>query len=79
LNWKHAFRYKIGEKLVDNIMPTIEEMDEKSGQLEAEALHDPKRQTLVSIMQLKRDILALTRVILPQREIMFRDLKGGKI
>jgi len=60
-------------------MPTIEEMDEKSGQLEAGALHDPERQTLVSIMQLKRDILALTRVILPQREIMFRDHKGGKI
>ena len=66
-------------KLVDNIMPTIEEMDEKSGQLEAGALHDPKRQTLVSIMHLKRDILALTRVILPQRGIMFRDHKGGKI
>jgi Mg2+ and Co2+ transporter CorA len=79
LNWKHDFRYKVGEKLVDNTMPTIEEMDERSGQLGAEALHNPKRQILTSIMQLKRNILALTRVILPQREIMFRDHKGGKI
>jgi magnesium transporter len=45
-------------------------MDAKSDQLEAEALHDPKRQTLTAIMQHKRSILALTRVILPQREIV---------
>jgi len=58
------------DALVDNIMPAIEEIDEKNDQLEAEALHEPKRQTLISIMQVKRSILALTRVILPQREIV---------
>jgi magnesium transporter len=58
------------DALVDNIMPTIEEMDEKNDQLEDEALHQPKRETLMSIMQLKRSILALTRIILPQREIV---------
>jgi magnesium transporter len=58
------------DALVDNFMPTVEEMDKKSDQLEAEVLHEPKRETLTSIMQLKRSILALTRVILPQREIM---------
>jgi magnesium transporter len=58
------------DALVDNFMPTIEEMDRKSDQLEAEVLHEPRRETLTSIMQLKRSILALTRVLLPQREIM---------
>jgi len=58
------------DTLVDNFMPTIEEMDDKNEQLEAEVLHEPKRETLMSIMHLKRSILALTRVILPQREIM---------
>jgi len=58
------------DALVDNFMPTIDGMDEKNDQLEAEALHGPKRETLMSIMQLKRSILALTRVILPQREIV---------
>jgi magnesium transporter len=62
--------HDIIDTLVDNIMPTIEEMDEKNDQLEAEALHKPKRETLMFIMQLKRSILALTRVILTQREIM---------
>ena len=62
--------HDIIDALVDNIMPTIEEIDEKNDQLEAEALHQPKRETLMSIMQLKRSILALTRVVLPQREIV---------
>ena len=64
------------DALVDNIMPTIEEMDERNDQLEDEALHEPKRETLMSIMQLKRSILALTRVILPQREIANRLSRG---
>jgi magnesium transporter len=58
------------DAVVDNFMPAIEEMDERNDQLEGEALHDPKRETLMSIMQLKRSILALTRVMLPQREIV---------
>ena len=58
------------DALVDNFMPTIEEMDDKNEQLEAEVLHEPNRETLMSIMHLKRSILALTRVTLPQREIM---------
>jgi magnesium transporter len=62
--------YDIIDALVDNMMPAIEEMDDKSDELEAQALHEPKRETLMSIMQLKRSILALTRVVLPQREIM---------
>ncbi len=58
------------DALVDNIMPTINGIDEKNDRLEAEALHEPKRETLTSIMQVKRSVLALTRVTLPQREIM---------
>jgi magnesium transporter len=70
------FTHDLIDALVDNIMPTIEEMDEKNDQLEVEALHEPKRETLMSIMQLKRSILALTRVILPQREIVNRLSRG---
>jgi magnesium transporter len=58
------------DALVDNFMPTLEEMDEKNDQLEAEVLREPRRETLRSIMQLKRSILALTRVLLPQREMV---------
>ena len=62
--------HDIIDAMVDNFTPTLEEMDEKSVGIEVEALDEPKRQTLASIMQLKRSVLALTRVILPQREIV---------
>ncbi|MFO7995638.1 MAG: magnesium/cobalt transporter CorA [Dehalococcoidia bacterium] len=62
--------HDIIDAMVDNFMPTIDEIDEQSAAVEAEALHEPKRETLSSIMQLQRSILALMRVILPQREIV---------
>jgi len=62
--------HDIIDAMVDNFMPTLDEMDERSVSIESEALSEPKTQTLAAIMQFKRSILALTRVILPQREIM---------
>ena len=64
------------DALVDNIMPTIDEMNDKSTTIEAEALQEPKRETLASIMQLKRSILALERVLSPQRGIVDRLSRG---
>ncbi len=64
------------DALVDNIVPTIDEMNDKSATVEAEALQEPKRETLASIMQLKRSILALERVMSPQRGILDRLSRG---
>jgi len=64
------------DALVDNIVPTIDEMNNKSATVEAEALQEPKRETLASIMQLKRSILALERVMAPQRGILDRLSRG---
>ncbi|UCD22502.1 MAG: magnesium/cobalt transporter CorA [Chloroflexota bacterium] len=64
------------DALVDNIVPTIDEMNDKSATVEAEALQEPKRETLASIMQLKRSILALERVMAPQRGILDRLSRG---
>ena len=64
------------DALVDNIMPTIDEMNDKSVTVEAEALHNPGKETLAAIMQLKRSILALERVMSPQRGIIDRFSRG---
>lgn len=58
------------DALVDDIMPTIDGLMEKGTDIEAEVLQNPRRETLASIMQHKRSILALQRVMAPQREIM---------
>jgi magnesium transporter len=62
--------HDILDALVDNIMPTIDEMNDKSATIEDEALHEPKRETLKSIMQLKRSILAIERILSPQRRVI---------
>jgi len=64
------------DALVDNIMPTIDEMNDKSATIEAEALQEPKRETLASIMQLKRSILSLERFLSPQRGVIDRLSRG---
>lgn len=64
------------DALVDNIMPTIDEMNDKSVTVEAEALHNPGKETLATIMQLKRSILALERVMSPQRGVIDRFSRG---
>ena len=62
--------HDIIDALVDNIMPTIDELDEKCSNIESEVVEHPKKETLSSIMQLKRSILALNRVMSPKRELV---------
>jgi len=68
--------HDIMDALVDNIMPTIDELDDKCTCIESEVLEYPKKGTLSSIMQLKRSILALNRVMSPQREIVNTIARG---
>jgi len=62
--------HDIIDVLVDNIMPTIDELDQKCTDIESEVVEHPRKETLSSIMQLKRSILALNRVMSPQRELV---------
>jgi len=68
--------HDILDTLVDNIMPTIDELDEKCSNIECEVVEHPRKETLNSIMQLKRSILALNRVMSPQREIVNNLARG---
>ena len=68
--------HEILDTLVDNIMPTIEELQERLSKTETEALQDPQMDTLNHIMQIKKSILALNRVMSPQREIVSNLSRG---
>ena len=68
--------HDIIDALVDNIMPTIDELDDKCTSIESEVVEHPQKETLSSIMQFKRSILALNRVMLPQREIINTIARG---
>jgi magnesium transporter len=62
--------YEILDALVDNIIPVIEELQETLGKVETEALQDPQKDTLGRVLQVKKSILALNRVMSPQREVV---------
>ncbi|MFO8011089.1 MAG: magnesium/cobalt transporter CorA [Dehalococcoidia bacterium] len=62
--------YDLIDRVVDFIMPVIDTMQEKCEEIEIEAIEQPSRETIATILKLKRSIMALNRIILPQRDIL---------
>lgn len=60
------------DKLVDDYMPLIDQMEEDIERLEDLVLAQPKPETLERILHLKHSILSIRRIIGPQRETMNR-------
>ena len=64
------FAHDLIDAVVDNILPTIDELSDKLSGIEADVLRNPRKETLTRIMQLKRSIIAINRVMTPQRELI---------
>ncbi|MBI4328289.1 MAG: magnesium/cobalt transporter CorA [Chloroflexi bacterium] len=68
--------HAILDALIDDILPTIDRMDEVAEEIEEEALRTPKGGTPDVILKLKRSALQIHRVIAPQREMVNRLSRG---
>lgn len=64
--------YTIIDTLVNNVMPTVDAMNDVMQDIEEEVIRFPQRSTLEAILKLKRSTLRLYRVMLPQRELLNR-------
>lgn len=64
--------HAILDVLVDDYMPLLDKMDEEIEWLEDTVLSKPDPSTLERILNLKHSLMALRRIIAPQREIMNR-------
>ncbi|GAB4452397.1 MAG: magnesium/cobalt transporter CorA [Anaerolineales bacterium] len=62
--------YKIADKLISAYMPAVEKIDETIDQIEDQVFDRPSPQTLERLFALKRTLLAMRRILLPQREVM---------
>ena len=62
--------------LVDNYKPALEELGEEIGELEGRVMQNPNHGALNEIVQIKREVLHLRRIIGPQREVLSRFAKG---
>jgi magnesium transporter len=64
--------YTIVDTLVNNVMPTMDVMNDVTENIEEEVIRHPQQSTLEAILKLKRSTLRLHRVMLPQRDILNR-------
>lgn len=64
--------HEIADALIDNVLPTIDTMNDVADDIEIEAIHNPQKTTLEAILKLKRSTMQLHRVMAPQREILNR-------
>ncbi len=64
------------DALIDNVLPTIDQMSDVADEIEEQVLRNPQQPTLEAILKLKRSIVRVHRVMSPQREVMNRMSRG---
>jgi magnesium transporter len=62
--------YKIADYLITEYMPVVEKIDDAVDQIEDQVFDRPSPRTLEQLFALKRVLLAMRRIVLPQREVM---------
>lgn len=62
--------YKIADYLVAGYMPAVEKIDSAIDQIEDQVFDRPSPRILGKLFSLKRVLLAMRRIILPQREVL---------
>ncbi|MFC1864225.1 magnesium/cobalt transporter CorA [Chloroflexota bacterium] len=68
--------HALADALVDNVLPTIDNMSDVAEDIEEETIRNPRQTTLEAILRLKRSTLRVHRVMAPQREIFNRLSRG---
>jgi magnesium transporter len=67
--------YKIFDALTDSFFPVLAMMDEQIDVIENEIVEHPTDEQLQSIFRLKRDLVAMRRVVTPQRDLFARAIE----
>jgi magnesium transporter len=67
-----ALLYRIIDTMVDNYRPETEKLSHRLDALEKEVFQRPKETLVRRILDFKRDIASLRRVVMPQRDVVGR-------
>lgn len=68
--------YTLLDSIVDNYKPALDELAFEIAELEQQVLENPTRDTLNRLIQIKKEVLHLRRIIGPQREVLARFARG---
>jgi magnesium transporter len=66
--------YRVFDALTDTFFPVLAEMDEEIDDLEAAVLADPTDRQLQRLFALKRQLVAMRKVVTPQRDLFARSV-----
>ena len=64
--------HRIIDQMVDNYRPEVEELEEWLDDLEQKVFESPSAGLVREILDVKRDVTALRRIALPQRDAVGR-------
>jgi magnesium transporter len=76
---EHAFRseqlliYKILDAVIGTFIPVLSRIDDDIDDIEQEVIANPEEKSLHKIFDLKRDLVAMRRVVTPMRDVFARD------
>jgi magnesium transporter len=62
--------------IVENYKPALDELSLEVAALEEQVIHEPSKETLNKIIQVKKEVLHLRQIIGPQREVLARFAAG---
>jgi magnesium transporter len=66
--------YRLFDSLTDSFFPPLARMDEEIDQLEAAVLQGPTNEQLQRLFGLKRELVAMRKVVTPQRDLFARSI-----
>jgi magnesium transporter len=64
--------YEVLDSLVDDFFPVVEQLDERLDVIEEHMFESPKREHMQDIFRMKRRLVRLRRVVVPQRDLLAR-------
>jgi magnesium transporter len=70
--------YRVVDELVDGFFPVLASLDDRIDRLEDEILQRPTDQQLGTLFDIKRSLIALRKVLSPQRDMFAMMLSGGE-
>ena len=68
--------YLLVDGMADVYLPYLDRLDDRIDDLEEEIVDEPSRRTQGEIYALKRDVITLRRIVLPQAEVLRRLSRG---
>jgi magnesium transporter len=64
--------HRIVDAMVDHYRPEVEKLENRLDALEEDVFSQPRQSLIRDILNLKRDVTSLRRVVLPQRDVVGR-------